>query len=81
MYAILKQIGSNKEVKISLLQNAVNSVGKVFLLDTLSLLQILYRLESRGYIKVIRTAGLDVIQVLKNVTPEDCVKQYYEELN
>ena len=81
LYAILKQIGSDKEIKISLLQNSINSVGKVFLLDTLLLLQILYKLEARGYIKVVRTAGLDVIQILTNFSPEDCVKQYYEELN
>ena len=81
MYAILKQVGSDKEIKISQLQNAANGVGKIFLLDTLSLLQILYKLEARGFIKVVRTAGLDVIQVLTDYTPEDCVKQYYEELN
>ena len=81
MYAILKQIGADKEIKISQLQNATNSVGKIFLLDTLSLLQILYKLEARGCIKVVRTAGLDVIQILADFTPEECVKQYYEELN
>ena len=81
MYAILKQVGIDKEVKISQLQNSTYSVGKVFLLDTLSLLQILYRLEARGYVKVVRTAGLDVIQILTDIAPEECVTLYYEELN
>mgnify|MGYP004460016373 FL=1 len=81
MYAILKQVGTDKEVKISQLQNSTYSVGKVFLLDTLSLLQILYRLEARGYVKVVRTAGLDVIQILTDIAPEECVTLYYEELN
>ena len=81
LYEILKQIGEQKEVKISLLQNSTNSIGKIFLLDTLSLLHILYQLESAGYIKVVRTAGLDVIRISTDLTPEECVKQYYSELN
>lgn len=81
LYAILKQIGEQKEVKISLLQNSTNSIGKIFLLDTLSLLHILYQLERAGYIKVVRTAGLDVIRISTELTPEECVKQYYSELN
>ena len=81
LYAILNQIGEQKEVKISLLQNSNNSIGKIFLLDTLSLLHILYQLERAGYIKVVRTAGLDVIRVSTDLTPEECVKQYYSELN
>lgn len=81
LFAILKQIGDQKEVKISLLQNSTNSIGKIFLLDTLSLLHILYQLEGAGYIKVVRTAGLDVIRILTDLTPEECVKQYYNELN
>ncbi len=79
LYAILKQIGEQKEVKISVLQNSTNSIGKIFLLDTLSLLHILYQLEGAGYIKVVRTAGLDVIRILTDLTPEECVKQYYSE--
>ena len=78
---ILKQVGEQREVKISLLQNSTNSIGKIFLLDTLSLLHILYRLESSGYIKVVRTAGLDVIRILTDLSPEECVKEYYSELN
>ena len=81
LFAILKQVGEQREVKISLLQNSTNSIGKIFLLDTLSLLHILYRLESSGYIKVVRTAGLDVIRILTDLSPEECVKEYYSELN
>jgi hypothetical protein len=81
LFVILKQIGDQKEVKISILQNSTNSIGKIFLLDTLGLLHILYQLESAGYIKVVRTAGLDVIRILTDLTPEECVKEYYSELN
>lgn len=81
LYAILKQVGNQKEVKISALQNSINSIGKIFLLDTLTLLHVLYNLENAGYIKVVRTAGLDVIRVLTDFTPEECAQEYYSELN
>lgn len=81
LYAILKQVGNQKEVKISVLQNSTNSIGKIFLLDTLTLLHVLYNLENAGYIKVVRTAGLDVIRILTDFTPEECAQEYYSELN
>lgn len=81
LFAILKQIKNKKEIRISELQNEKNSVGKVFQLDTLSLLNLLYNLEVAGYIKVVRTAGLDVIQILTDLTPNECTTMYYEELN
>ncbi len=81
LYAVLKQIGTKKEIRISALQNENNSIGKIFQLDTLSLLGILYRLEAAGFIKVVRTAGLDVIQILTDLTPDECAAMYYEELN
>ena len=81
LFTILKQIRNKKEIRISGLQNEKNSIGKAYQLDTLSLLNILYRLEAAGYIKVVRTAGLDVIQILTDLTPNECATMYYEELN
>lgn len=72
---------SIKEIKISTIQNDRNNLGKVFNLDTISLLNLLYRLESEEYIKVVRTAGLDVIKILTDMSFVDCVKKYYNELN
>lgn len=70
-----------KEIKISTIQNDRNNLGKVFNLDTISLLNLLYRLESEEYIKVVRTAGLDVIRINTDISYLDCVKKYYNELN
>lgn len=78
---ILKKYGDMKEIRISSLQNDICSIGKVFCLDTLSLHNILYKLDSLGYIKVVRTAGLDVIRIKTNMTFIECVELYYHELN
>ncbi|MCM1164791.1 MAG: DUF4007 family protein [Lachnospiraceae bacterium] len=70
-----------KEIRISTLQNEKNQLGKLFNLDSVSLINALYRLEKTGFIKVIRTAGLDVIQITTDMSFCDCVKAYYKELN
>ncbi len=70
-----------KEIKISSIQKDVNSLGKVCVLDTIALSNILNRLETFGYIKVVRTAGLDVIQIITDMDFCECVKKYYMQLN
>ena len=74
---ILDQAEGKKEIRISDLQNISCNVCKVMNLDVISLTNLLHKLELMGRIKVIRTAGLDVIEILDNISFEDCVKQYY----
>ncbi|MCI6152381.1 MAG: DUF4007 family protein [Fusobacterium perfoetens] len=75
---IVEQYKNKKEIKISSLLEDTNSIGKIFNLDILSLLKILSNLEKLGYIKVIRTAGLDVIKIEKEINFIDCLNKYYE---
>lgn len=70
-----------KEIRISTLQSEKNQIGKLFNLDSISLISALYKLEKTGYIKVIRTAGLDVVQIATDMSFCDCVRAYYKELN
>lgn len=56
------------------------SPGRVFNLDSLALLEILRSLETLGYVRVIRTAGLDEVRIDTDMTANDCVKRYYEEM-
>ena len=76
-------INSNnaKEIRISTLQGEKNQIGKLFNLDSIPLINALYKLEKTGFIKVIRTAGLDVIQIETDMSFCDCVRAYYKELN
>ncbi|MPL98147.1 hypothetical protein SDC9_44347 [bioreactor metagenome] len=77
---ILEQSNGNKEVKISAIQGDANNIGKVFNISIISLTSLLYKLELMGYIKVIRTAGLDVINIITMMSFEDCVLAYYQSL-
>jgi hypothetical protein len=44
-------------------------------------INILYRLEKLGYVRVIRTAGLDVVELLTEMSYIDCIREYYNTLN
>lgn len=79
--AIINVSDGRNEIKITTLQNDKRNIGKIFNFDSITLINALYKLETAGYIKVIRTAGLDVIQLMVNMTFEDCIRQYYTELN
>lgn len=78
---ILQRYGDMKEIRISALQNDLNSIGKVFCLNTLSLHNVLYKLDALGYLNVVRTAGLDVVKITTDMTAIECIELYYQELN
>lgn len=78
---IVDQASEKKEIKISEIQNAACNVGKVFNLDIITLTSMLYDLEQLGYLRVIRTAGLDVVKLLTDYSFIDCVNEYYRQLN
>ncbi|TCK89115.1 uncharacterized protein DUF4007 [Natranaerovirga hydrolytica] len=78
---IIDQAAGEKEVRISAIQNDNGNAGKAFNLDIISLTALLYKIELLGHIKVVRTAGLDVIQIKSNWSFLDCVAKYYRAIN
>ena len=78
---ILRRYKNQKEIRISALQNDINSIGKIFCLNTLALHNVLYKLDTLCYLSVVRTAGLDVIRLETNMTYIECIQQYYQGLN
>lgn len=78
---ILKQTNNSTEISLQEIQNNKGSVGKIFNLDTISLMDILNQAEMQGYLKVIRTGGLDVLRIRKDLTYTGCVLDYYAQLH
>lgn len=78
---IVDQAKGRKQIKISSIQNDKCNAGKVFNLDIITLTNILNRLDLMGYIKVVRTAGLDYIDILKESDFLGCVREYYTIIN
>ncbi|WMJ22911.1 DUF4007 family protein [Paludicola sp. MB14-C6] len=85
---IVDNAKESNEIKISSILNDKGNLCKVFNLDVITLTTLLNKIELMGYIKVIRTAGLDVIRLENNIQgdkAEDrfkwCVKEYYNTIN
>lgn len=72
---------SGNEIKINSILSDKNNAGKIFNLDIISLTEILYELQKMNYIRVNRTAGLDVIHLNKELTMVDVVEKYYQSLS
>jgi len=78
---ILDQAQGEKEIRISSIQSDIGNAGKVFNLDIISLIALLYKIQLMGLIKVNRTAGLDVINIETDWDFHDCVIEYYRTIN
>lgn len=68
------------EIKLSSLLNEKCSPGKIFNMNSILLMNLLSSLENQNYLQIVRTAGLDVVRIKTEMTFEDCVRKYYEEL-
>lgn len=71
----------SREIKISSLLNDPCNIGKVFLLDLNTINYYLDILQEMGLIKVIRTAGLDVVKLTTDLSYDELLIEYYKGLN
>ena len=82
-WVILAVIHSNangrKEIGLNELLTA-NNIGKIFNFDSITMLDVLHAAERTGELKIIRTAGLDVINLTHSYRFEECVEHYYKEI-
>lgn len=78
---IMDQAGSRRELALNELLNSPKNIGRVFNLDSIYMLNVLYEIEKIGALKINRTAGLDVINLLTDYTFQDCVDKYYKSIN
>ncbi len=83
-WVVLAVIQSNSdgrtEIGLNELLTAEKNIGKVFNLDSITMLDVLHSVERTGELKIVRTAGLDVITLTHSYSFEECVKRYYEEM-
>ena len=78
---IVDQAGESKEISLNELLTAPCNIGKTLNLEAMSMLDVLCQIERIGKIKINRTAGLDVIHILEELTFQDCVDAYYQSIN
>lgn len=78
---ITDQSNGKKEISLNELLTAKCNIGRIYNLDAITMLDILHKVEKIGAIKIIRTAGLDIVKILKNYSFEECVENYYLSIN
>ena len=69
------------ELKISSIESEPCNIGKIFNLNSLMVAMYLDKLQNMGFIKVIRTAGLDIVKFNEELTFINVVRSYYESIN
>ena len=75
---MVKQMSGENSIHIEALLNDEKSIGKVCCINRVLLNEYLDELESTGDIRVNRTAGLDVVYLVKDITTEDIVQSFYK---
>lgn len=68
------------DIKIATLESAPNNIGRIFNLNNLTVAMYLDKLQNMGYIKVVRTAGLDIIKINEELTFIEVVEKYYNSI-
>lgn len=77
---IMDNAGDRSDISLNDLLNAPGNIGCVFNLDVITLLEILQNTENTGAIKIIRTAGLDIIRLNEHYSFNECVENYYRNI-
>ena len=77
---IQEQSQGRMEIGLNELLMCQCNTGKVSNLDAITMLDILHDIENMGMIKIIRTAGLDVIHLDRRLTFIECVEKYYQSM-
>lgn len=81
-FAIICDMARNEtELSVDDICNKKCGLGKTFNLTRTTVIGLLDILAKRGYVKLTRTAGLDVINILKSMSSIEAVTMYYKELN
>lgn len=69
-----------QEIGLNELLTSPCNIGKIFNLDSITMLDVLHAAENTGELKIVRTAGLDVINLAYVHSFENCVENYYQNL-
>lgn len=78
LYVFADKLREEGVLSIDEIVSGANMPGKVFNLNRVSINEYLDQLQNKGYIRVNRTAGLDVVYPLNMPTTYDTLVEHYE---
>ena len=77
---IYDQAEYNTEIGLSTLLSSPFNIGKVFNLDSITMIELLHRTERTDLSRIVRTAGLDYIKLESGYDFITCIQKYYDEI-
>lgn len=77
---VYDQAEGNTEISLSALLSSPCNIGRVFNLDSITMIEALHHAERTGLLRIVRTAGLDYIKLKAGYDFITCVEKYYEEI-
>ena len=78
LYEIAYMLCGEDSLSIDELINGEKGLRRIYNLSSVAANDYLDKLDASGYIKVDRTAGLDVIYPIKELDSDVILKEYYE---
>ena len=78
LYELVINMQGKDSVSIEDIIEAENGLHKIYNLTPVMANDYLDKLDAAGYIRVDRTAGLDMIYIIKNLSPREIMSEYYK---
>lgn len=78
LYELSLLFADSESVSIEGLIDGEKGLAKIYNLSSVMTNDLLDKLDAAGYIRVDRTAGLDMIYLVENIKPEEVIEKYYK---
>lgn len=77
LFELAHLLTGRESISIDDASTGKGSISAIYHLSRVTINEMFDKLDALGYIKVDRTAGLDMIYKVKDISPEDVVEEYY----
>lgn len=78
LYELSRHLSQKDFISIDEITEGVGSISSIYQIGSVTVNEFLDKLDTMGYIRVDRTAGLDMIYKVSDITQETVMIEYYE---
>lgn len=78
LYELARHLSKKEYISIDEISEDVGSISSIYQIGSVTVNEFLDKLDTMGYIRVDRTAGLDMIYKVSDMTQDTVMKEYYE---
>ena len=78
LYELARHLSAKHFISIDEISEGVGSIRSIYQIGSVAVNELLDKLDAMGYIRVDRTAGLDMIYKVSDMTQETVMKEYYK---